>query len=417
MADAAVTANAVDYDIVVVGGGMAGACLAAALDGLGLRIALIEAQAWSTGDTHPGYDERTLALGWGSRRIFEGLGVWPDLLEAATPIRRIHISDRGHVGVARLDCRDEGVEALGYVVAARAIGAALQQRLAGLRDVDLLCPASVESVGPESTAVVLHVRTAGTTRALRARLVVAADGARSTLREQLGVPTLEWDYGQTAIIANVTPQYPHAGVAYERFTADGPLALLPHGERRCALVLTVASQAADAALAMDDAAFLALVQARFGERLGRFERVGHRQAHPLRLVKAREHARERVALVGNAAHTLHPIAGQGFNLGLRDVAALAEVIVDAVRAGADPGAPSVLARYADWRRWDQRKTIGFTDGLARLFTSPLPPLMLARNLGLLAFDLCAPAKRALARQMMGLAGRQPRLACGRPLTA
>jgi 2-octaprenyl-6-methoxyphenol hydroxylase len=259
------------------------------------------------------------------------------------------------------------------------------------------------------------VRLDGQTVLLTARLLVAADGANSRVRQQLGIDALRWDYGQTAVIANVSPALPHGNTAYERFTAAGPLALLPMSEGRCAVVCTVDRRDRDAVLALDDAAFLAHLQDRFGDRLGRFRRVGQRQDYPLFMVKSREHARHRVAVIGNAAHTLHPIAGQGFNVGIRDVAVLAEVIIDAWRAGDDPGQLAVLERYANWRRWDQRRAIAFTDGLARLFVNPLPPLRLARNLGLLAFDLCPPVKRLLARQTMGLDGRLPRLARGLPL--
>ncbi|MDQ2694948.1 MAG: FAD-dependent monooxygenase, partial [Pseudomonadota bacterium] len=320
-------------------------------------------------------------------------------------------------GFARLDHREEGVEALGYVAEARRVGAALQQRLKTLDGVDLLCPAVLESVTIAADAARAVIRQGDQTRTLSAALVVAADGAASPVRRQLGIDARRWDYGQTAVIANVTPQRPHRNVAYERFTAGGPLALLPMSDNRCALILTVDNADAGRIAALDDAAFLALLQERFGDRLGRFLRAGRRQAHPLFLMKSREHARPRLAVIGNAAHTLHPIAGQGFNLGIRDVAALAEVIADARRAGADIGDYTVLRRYADGRRWDQRRTIAFTDALARLFANPLPPVRLARDLGLVAFDLCAPAKRLLARQTLGLWGPLPRLALGLPLPA
>lgn len=418
MAPAAAGASAAgaagDYDVIVVGGGMAGAALAIALDGLGLKLALVEASSWHA-DAHPGYDERTLALSWGSRRIFDGLGVWTAIAAQATPIRQIDISDRGHIGHARLDARDQGTPALGYVAAARTIGAALIGRLERLAHVTLLCPAELEHLSPGAQHCEVTVRVGEQLHSLRARLVVAADGARSRIRTQLGVPTLEWSYGQTAVTANVTPEHDHGNVAYERFTEDGPLALLPMEGGRCALVLTVPDAEVEPVLAMPDAQFQYLVQRRFGLRLGRFVRAGRRSAHPLKLVKAREHRHGRVAFIGNAAHTLHPIAGQGFNLGLRDVAVLAEVIADALSADEDPGSSAVLTRYADWRRWDQRATIGFTDALVRVFANPLPPVRLARNLGLIGFDLLPPVKRLLVRQLMGVAGRQPRLGLGRAL--
>jgi 2-octaprenyl-6-methoxyphenol hydroxylase len=404
-----------EYEVLIIGGGMVGASLAYALAGQGMRIGLVEAMSLATAG-HPSYDDRILALAYGTHRIFEGLGLWQALQSAATPILSIHVSDRGSPGFARLEHREQGVEALGYVVAARQIGAALATGLKDLEEVNLWCPASLEEVAIEADAARITLRLDGQTTRLSARLLVAADGAQSRVRQQLGIAAIRWDYGQSAVTANVTPALAHGNTAYERFTRSGPLALLPMSEGRCAVICTVANRDKDAVLALEDADFLAYLQERFGERLGRFRRVGRRQVYPLFMVKARESIRHRLAVIGNAAHTLHPIAGQGFNLGIRDVAVLAEVIADAWQKRRDVGEQAVLQRYADWRRWDQRRAIAFTDGLARLFANPLPPLRLVRNLGLLAFDLFPPAKRLLALQTMGLAGYQPRLARGLPLT-
>lgn len=406
-----------NYDLLIVGGGMVGASLACALAGQDLRIGLLEA-APLTVSAHPSYDDRTIALAQGTKRIFQTLGLWETLAPTAAPIKKIHISERGGIGFAHLDCREEKVDALGYVTEARLIGAALLAKLPTLKGVELLCPARLEQITVEPAAACATVRLGDErTVELSARLVVAADGARSPVREQLGIPALRWEYDQQAVIANVTPTLPHRQVAYERFTEDGPVAVLPMADNRCAVVCTVREPDVAAVLALDDAGFIALLHHRFGDRLGAFTRVGRRQAYPLFLLKSREHARTRVALIGNAAHTLHPIAGQGFNLGIRDVAALAEVIADAGRKGQDIGDLAVLDRYADWRRWDQRQTIAFTDALTRLFVNPLPPVRAARNLGLLAFDLLPPLKHWFARQTMGLDGRLPKLARGLPLTA
>ena len=396
-----------DFDIVIAGGGMIGASLARALSGLGLRLAVLEAMPYNN-HTHASYDDRAIALSQSSLRILDNLGLTESL--AYTPIESIHISDQGQPGIARLHAREEGVQALGAVTTARALGQSLLAALPGCADVELVCPAQLKDYQLGDDKLSVRIEQNAQTQYLRTRLLVAADGAQSPIRQQLGIATWQHDYSQTAIIANCTPELAHRNIAYERFTPNGPLALLPLDEQRCALVYTTARDKADALLQASEEQFLASLQSAFGDRLGRFQRLGQRAAYPLRLVFAREHFRRRVVLVGNAAHTLHPIAGQGFNLGMRDVAALSEVISSAVQTGQDIGNTPVLNRYANWRRWDQRRTALFTDGLARLFSGSWLPIRLARNVGLLAFDFLPPAKHALARHAMGLAGSLPRLA-------
>ena len=267
-----------DYDLLIIGGGMVGASLACALAGLDLRIGLVEAAPFAA-SAHPGYDDRTIALAQGTKRIFQTLGLWETLGPTATPIRQIHISERGGLGFAHLDSREEGVDALGYVAEARAIGAALLAKLPGLSGVELLCPARLERVAIEPEAARADIRSSdGRTVELRARLLVAADGASSPVREQLGVKTLRWEYGQQAVIANVTPTLPHRHVAYERFTEDGPVALLPMSDNRCAVVCTAHDLDAPAVLALGDAGFAALLHRRFGDRLGKGVRTAPRDA-------------------------------------------------------------------------------------------------------------------------------------------
>jgi 2-octaprenyl-6-methoxyphenol hydroxylase len=400
-----------EFDILIIGGGLVGASLACALGGQDLRVGLVEVKPFAT-RAQSDYDERSIALSYGSQRIFAAMGLWPALADSCTPIQHIQISDRGHFGAARLDADEEGVAALGYVAPARVIGQALVTRLAEFSNIELLCPAQVAAVRLDTDAAQVSVQIGETARLLRSRLVVAADGAHSLVREQLGIETAHWQYDQTAVIANITPERPHANTAYERFTDTGPLALLPMHDDRCALVWTVRTAQVDALMQLDDAEFLAALQERFGQRLGRLLKVGTRQAYPLNLVRTRESVRARLALIGNAAHSLHPVAGQGFNLGLRDVAALVDVLVEALHDGVDIGNLAVLQRYAAARRRDQRGVIAFTDGLARIFANPLAPVALARNLGLIAVDLLPPCKHFLSRRTMGLAGRLPRLARG-----
>lgn len=404
------------YDIVIVGGGMVGASLALALSGLPLRVAVVE--AWPPDSAaQPSYDDRATALAEGSRRIFATLGCWSALARDVAPIRRIHVSDRGRFGFARLDAGDYGVEALGYVVENRRLGAVLWSALEASPRVDLLAPVRVTAVEPAGDAARVELESDGEPRGeLTAGLVVAADGARSRTRDMLGMSARVQDYGQHAVIANVTTDEGAAGdEAFERFTDSGPLALLPMTADRWSLVWTVEPARAEALVAAADDDFLAALQQAFGYRLGGFRQTGRRQAYPLQLVRALDQQLGRVLLIGNAAHGLHPVAGQGFNLGLRDVAVLADVLATAVADGRDPGESETLQHYLDWRRDDHENVIALTDSLVRLFTNPLAPVRAARALGLIGLDLIGPAKDRFARRTMGLNGRLPRLARGLPL--
>jgi 2-octaprenyl-6-methoxyphenol hydroxylase len=396
------------FDIAIVGGGMVGASLAVALDGLGLRIALIEAVPHDS-SAQPSFDERTTALSNGSRRILDTLGVWSGVAASATPIRKIHVSDQGHFGFARVDAAEQGLAALGFVVPNRALGRALWSPLAGSANIRVFCPAQVLRVTAAGQSVELAVSEGGIESILEARLVVAADGVHSAVRSAFGVEAEVRDYDQTAVITTVLPKQFHDYVAYERFTDSGPLALLPLADGRCTLVLTLTPALAQVAMAWSDEEFLAEVQRRFGFRLGRFLKAGRRVPYPLSLSRSRSTSAGRCVIVGNAAQGLHPVAGMGFNLGLRDVASLAELIAE--RHG-DLGDTSLLAEYDAWRAADRRGIIAFTDGLVRLFSSPLGAVQRLRNVGLLAFDLLPPAKAALSRLSTGAAGRVPKLARG-----
>ncbi|MBV5275621.1 MAG: 2-octaprenyl-6-methoxyphenyl hydroxylase [Lamprocystis purpurea] len=407
------------FDLVIVGGGLIGGSLACALADTGLRVAVIEAVA-ADAAVQPSYDERVIALSLGSRRILGAMGLWDGIAPEAEPILRVHIAERGGCGTTRLDHAELGVEALGYVASARAMGAAIRAVLAAAPQVEWLCPARVTSQRLHADRVDLEVQCGGETRRLSTRLLVAADGGDSLIRRDQGIAVEERAYEQQAVITTVTPDRPRTGWAFERFTDTGPLALLPMTGGRYSVVWTCRDTETAALLGLSDADFLARLQGRFGFRLGRLGQAAPRRAYPLKLLLTRETIRPRLVLIGNAAHTLHPVAGQGFNLGLRDVAALAEVLAPigepTGEPGFDPGAATVLEAYRAWRGRDQQRTATLTDTLARLFVNPWLPLRLGRNLGLLGLDLLPPARRAVARHFMGTGGRAPRLARGLPLS-
>lgn len=404
-------------DLAIIGGGLVGASLALALDQLGLSVVLLEATPVGA-IGQPSFDDRTTAVSNGSRRIFEALGVWPLIEHEATPIRRIHVSDQGRFGFARLSAEEQGLKALGHVITNRAMGAALWQRLSrtGVRTI---APARVTSMRVQDRVQLIRYLDANDgEHEISSRLVVAADGARSIAREAGGVQAQSWNYEQVALVSNVLTQRFHEHIAYERFTPSGPIALLPLSDGRMGLIWTFTPQVAEAMAQSTDAEFLSRLQSEFGYRLGRFTRVGARQLYPLTLTRSDEHVAERLAIVGNAAQALHPIAGQGFNLGLRDAVSLAEVLADAqaeVPQGFDPGDGLWLQRYAQWREGDRSNIVRFTDGLVRLFNQPFGPAKLLRDVGMLAFDLMPSAKEALAQLSLGAAAKIPRLARGAPL--
>ena len=406
------------YDIVVAGGGMVGASLALAIAPLGLRVAIVEPVARDAAG-QPSFDDRTTALSRSSQRMFEAMGLWDDIVAAATPIERIHVSDRGRFGFSHIDAEEQGVEALGYVVINRVLGRVLQAALADLDELEVLCPARIMAAETGTERVRVTIDEDGKVALLNCDLLVAADGANSTVRDMIGITADQVAYGQRAVIGNLLTEKPLDNCAYERFTEHGPLALLPMTEGRAGFVWTVSEQDADRVLTLDDGAFLGHLQQQFGNRLGLFSRVGQRAAYPLMLSKALRLTAQRAVLVGNSAHGLHPVAAQGFNLGLRDVAALCDCIADAIAdegEAADVGSARLLQRYADWRKSDQKKLVGFTDGLVRLFGSSAPPLRALRNVGMLGFDLVPGVRSLFAKHTMGLAGRLPRLSRGVPLT-
>ena len=407
------------YDIVIAGGGMIGTSLALALAPLGLRIAIAEAVERKA-KQQPSFDDRTTALSRSTQRMFEAMGLWDEIRSASSPIRHIHVSDKGRFGFSHIDAEEQGVEALGYVVINRVLGDVLQSRLDAEDNVRQFCPARISdlSIGPDRA--IATIKNDEGKRELTAKLVVAADGANSSVRDMMGIAVQKRDYDQRAIVGNLVTEKPILHRAYERFTSAGPLAILPMTGERAGFVWTVSERDADRVLELNDNDFIDALQAEFGFRLGKFSRVGARASYPLVLSKAVRMTAVRSVLIGNAAHGLHPVSAQGFNLGMRDVAALCDCIVDSRTTEAaddvlDPGVAGILDRYATWRRSDQKKLVHFTDSLVRLFGSTRPGLRTLRNIGMIGFDLVPGVRSLFAKHTMGLAGELPRLSRGVPI--
>lgn len=395
------------YDIIIVGGGMVGASLAVALKPLGYSVALID--AFRFGETQqPSYDDRSIALSYGSSLIYQGMGIWQHLQQGVTPIRQIHVSDRGHLGATRLHARQENLPALGYLVQSRVLGEHLYRELKDSK-ISLISPARVVAINTLADAQEVTLEQEGGTTHLQCQLLVAADGTRSRVRELMGGSVDVHPYQQTAIIANVTPQKPHNNVAFERFTEHGPIALLPLSENRCSLVWTHQPEDAKQTLQLNDEAFLHALQGAFGYRLGRFIKTGKPSSFPLALSKAKSVTATRTVLIGNAAQTLHPVAGQGLNLGLRDIAQLVELLATGEQA---PGSPAMLQQYENSRQADRNTVIRYTDSLVKLFSNDSFLLGHGRASGLLLVDRVSPLRRLLTKQSMGFRHRKTRLGRG-----
>jgi 2-octaprenyl-6-methoxyphenol hydroxylase len=404
---------------------MVGMTLAAALGSAGLSVAIVDAEA-PAAMTAAAFDGRSSAVAFGSKQVLAGIGAWAGMAAEAQPILDIRVSDGTATGgVSRLflhDHRDPpghaGKDAppFGFIVENRVVRRALLQRLAELPAVTHAAPARVDSVERRDDAAVLRLDDG---RSVSARLAVAADGRNSPVRAAAGIKATEWAYAQTGIVCTVAHERPHGGVAHEHFLPAGPFAMLPmvddDGIHRSSIVWTERRELAPAMMALDGAAFAAEIERRFGPSLGRLRPIGGRFAYPLTLVHAERYVDHHLALLGDAAHAIHPIAGQGLNLGLRDVAALAEAIVDARRLGLDIGGGPALERYQRWRRFHNLVLMAVTDGMNRLFSNDVAPVRLVRDLGLAAVNRVPPLKRLFMRHAMGMVGDLPRLARGERL--
>jgi 2-octaprenyl-6-methoxyphenol hydroxylase len=405
-----------DIELLIAGGGLNGMLLGVAVAEAGLTVAVVDRQD-PVAMLDEAFDGRASAIAYGSKLVLEGAGVWPLVASEAEPIREIRVADDGSPLFLHYDHRDlvpaeAEAAALGYIVENRVLRRALFERLRALPSLKLVAPQTVETVARDDTAAVTTL--ADGTR-LSARLVAAADGKDSPLRKAAGIRAVEWRYQQVGIVTTVAHERPHAGIAVEHFLPAGPFAILPMTGNRSSIVWTENAALAPHLMKLPDGEFAKELHSRFGDFLGRIEPVGPRWAYPLSLMQAERYIARRLALVGEAAHVIHPIAGQGLNVGIRDVAALAEAAVDARRLGLDIGDDTVLERYQRGRRLDAVLLAGVTDGLNRLFSNTIAPVKLVRDLGLAAVNRMPPLKRLLMQHAMGALGERPRLARGERL--
>jgi 2-octaprenyl-6-methoxyphenol hydroxylase len=402
-------------DILVIGGGLVGGPLACLLAEAGFSVVVVDGEDPARA-VAPSFDGRASAVALGAQRVLAGAGLWPAITPFAAPIKQIRVSEGASPMFLHYDHREVGDEPFGWIVENRAIRGAIGARFAALPGLTALAPVRV--VGLERSAGAASA-TLSDGRRVTARLAVAADGRGSPTRADAGIAVTRWGYGQTAIVCTVRHSLPHHDTAQEHFLPAGPFAILPltggaPGGRSSVVWMEKTALVAPI-LAQDDSGFHRELAVRFGPYLGDIAIEGDRFAFPVVLQFAHLYRARRLALIGDAAHAMHPVAGQGMNMGLRDVAALAEVVVDARRLGLDPGSDAGLARYGRWRRFDNLLMMGLTDGLVRLFSNDVAPLRLARNLGLAAVQRMPAVKRAFMRHAMGLVGEIPRLMRGEPL--
>lgn len=393
------------YDLIIVGAGLAGNCLGLALRDSGLRIAIVETYSRDQLRNSPAGD-RALALAAGAVQLLRALGAWAEVADKATAIKHIHVSDKGHFGKTRISAERYGVDALGYVIVARDIEEHAAN-LAAQSGIDLFYETRVAGLMSGHEAVNVSLKRQGQSLNLSARLLVGADGGQSTVRKLLEIPQQVTDYGQTALVTTVQSTLAHHNTAYERFTRFGPLALLPVAGKESAVVWTRSHEQAEALLNCGEVEFIEELQACFGYRLGQLKLTAPRRAFPLSLIRAGSMVSGRAAIIGNAVHQLHPVAGQGFNLGIRDVALLAEMLIGQAHNHLDIGDAEFLNAYARQRQRDHDKTIGFTNTLVRIFSNDWTPLAAARNTGLILLDHLPNVKQLLARHAMGLAESLP----------
>ena len=395
-----------DYDLAIVGGGIVGATLACALKDSGLRVVLIERSRQSAAVAIG----RAYVISLMSGRIFQGIGIWDKILPQITEFGQISLSDAEYPGVVQFYPPDLGTERLGYAAEHRVLLTALQECLENSPNVSWLCPAEVVNAEYKAEAVEIELSADGDRKVIRTRLLVAADGARSRIRETAGIRTQGWHYWQSCVVATIKTERPHNNIAYERFWPSGPMGVLPLPGNRCQVVWTAPHAEAKALKELDEKEFLAELEHRTGGELGHLELDGDRYLFPVQLMHSDRYTLPRLALIGDAAHCCHPVAGQGMNLGIRDAAAIAQILQTAHNSGEDIGDIRVLKRYERWRKTENLTILGFTDFLDRMFSNNFLPVVAIRRLGLWMLRRIHPVKKYALQLMTGLRGRHPELA-------
>lgn len=402
-----------DYDIAIAGGGIVGLTLACALRGSGLKIAVIEAQSQSQAANKG----QAYALHLVSSQILQGIGVWSAIAPWVEPFHRVRMSDGHYPHVVEFQPQDLKSRVLGHVAEHRVLLTALQNFLQDCPEVKWFCPAQVTGSRDDGLGVIVHLTDRADEQAnnavptaIRVRLLVGADGSQSQIREQAGIGTHGWNYWQSCIVVTVATEKPHFNTAYEKFWPSGPFAILPLPGNHCRIVWTAPHAEAATIAGLDDQQFLTELSQRFGPQMGQLSLTSQRYIFSPRLMQSQYYVSKRLALVGDAAHTCHPVGGQGLNLGIRDVAALAELLRAAHQQGEDIGGSRLLNRYQDWRRTENWTILGFTDLLDRIFSNHWLPVVVTRRLGLRVMQALPPLKILCLKLMAGLLGRTPQLA-------
>ena len=405
------------YDVVIAGGGMIGIAMALSLSSLDLKIAVVE-RIKRTSKQQPSFDDRSTALSRSSQNMFEAMGIWEKIKKASTPINKIHVSEKGQFGFSHICSEEQQVEALGYVIINRVLGGVMNSELENKENIKIFCPYEVESFSEGKTECNVSLKSNDKKKnkiEITSQLLIAASGANSGLHQLLGINSNVINYQQDAIIGNVMTDIPIENRAFERFYSEGSIAFLPLENSRSAFIWVLPKKNSEQMMITSDDDFLGLLQKEFGLRLGKFSDLGNRVKYSLKLTKALRLHSKRAVLVGNAANSLHPIAAQGFNLGLRDVATLSDCIYEGIiNEEFETNIGKLLNKYSAWRKPDHEKLTYFTDGLVRLFDSKSHSMSILRRAGMVGFDIIPGFRRLFVRHTMGLAGKLPRLSRGIP---